>query len=135
MEIKKSWHLYVLKLEHSKWYVGITSKTPEERFQEHLLMKRGAYWTMRHKPIEIELTEDLGIVSKDYAEKYENKITRQLMKERGLNNVRGGNLRDDDKYIQRFGWVYVKDQWEIITVVLLLVLTNIYLLIDKFIFR
>lgn len=129
------WWLYVLKLEHGKWYVGITSKTPEERFQEHLLKKRGAYWTMRHKPIEIELTEDLGIVSKAHAEKYENKITRQLMKERGLNNVRGGDLRDDDEYIQRFGWVYVKDQWEVITVVLLLVLTNIYLLIDKIFFR
>lgn len=129
------WYLYILKLEDGKWYVGITSKTPEERFQEHLLKKRGAYWTMRHKPIEIELTEDLGIVSKEHAEKYENKITRQLMKERGLNNVRGGDLRDDDEYIKRFGWIYVKDQWETITIVVLLTLANIYLLIDKFFFR
>jgi len=129
------WWLYILKLEHGKCYVGITSKTPEERFQEHLLKKRGAYWTMRHKPIEIELTEDLGIISKEHAEKYENKVTRLLMKERGLNNVRGGDLRDEDEYIQRFGWVYVKDQWEVITVVLFLALTNIYLLIDKFFFR
>jgi len=55
---------------------------------------------MKYKPLEIEATEDLGIVTKDHAESYENKITRTLMKERGLNNVRGGDLRDVDEYIK-----------------------------------
>jgi predicted GIY-YIG superfamily endonuclease len=31
----KKWWLYVLKLERGKYYVGITSKTPERRFYEH----------------------------------------------------------------------------------------------------
>lgn len=125
-------YLYILKLEQSKWYVGITSKTPEERFQEHVLKRRGAYWTMKYQPLEIELIEDLGIVSKEHAEKYENKITRQLMKERGLNNVRGGDLRDADEYIVRFGWVYMKEQWYVITVILFELLVIIYLLVDKY---
>lgn len=130
--MNKRWWLYILKLEDKKWYVGITSKTPEERFQEHSLKKRGAYWTMRHKPLEIELVEDLGVVSRSHAEAYENKITRSLMKERGLNNVRGGDLRDAGEYVQRFGWIWFKDQWEVITVVVFQMSVIIYLLIDKY---
>ena len=87
---------------------------------------------MAHKPLSIELTEDLGVVSKDHAEEYENKITRQLMKERGINNVRGGDLRDAQAYIKRFGWIYLKDQWEVVTLVVLQTLVIIYLVIDKF---
>lgn len=128
----RRWWLYVLKLENEKWYVGITSKTPEERFQEHLLKKRGAYWTMAHKPLSIEMVEDLGIVSKQHAEIYENKITRSLMKERGINNVRGGDLRDSQEYVKRFGWFYLKDQWEVLTLVVFQMLIIILLVIDKY---
>lgn len=127
----KRWWLYVLKLEKEKWYVGITSKTPEERFREHALHKRAAYWTMKYKPLEIELVEDLGEVSKEQAEDYENKITRSLMKERGLNNVRGGDLRDIDDYIVRFGWVYIKEQWVLLTLLAFFMLLSGYLIIDK----
>lgn len=128
----RRWYLYVLKLENEKYYVGITSKTPEVRFQEHVIKKRGAYWTMAYKPLSIELTEDLGIVSKQHAEEYENKVTRQLMKERGINNVRGGDLRDTEEYVKRFGWLYLKNQWEIITIVALQTVIILYLLIDKY---
>lgn len=126
------WWLYILKLEHDKWYVGITSKTPEERFQEHALKIRGAYWTMKHKPLEIELVEDLGVVSRGHAEAYENKVTRLLMKERGLNNVRGGDLSNASEYIKRFGWVYIKEQWQAVTVVTILILAILFLAIDKY---
>lgn len=128
----KRWWLYVLILEDDKWYVGITSKTPEQRFQEHKLGIRGAYWTKAHKPISIELKEDLGIVNKEHAEAYENKITRTLMKERGLNNVRGGDLRDNEEYAQRFGRIWLKKEWGIFTLALFFMLSTAYLLIDKF---
>lgn len=131
---KKRWHLYILQLEHEKWYVGITSKTPEARFNEHKLGVRAAYWTKAHKPIAIEKYEDLGIVSKEHAETYENKITRLLMKERGLNNVRGGDLTGINDYIQRFGWIYDRDGWQLITVIVLLILIIICLLFDKYFF-
>jgi predicted GIY-YIG superfamily endonuclease len=132
MDVNRRWWLYILRLEDNKWYVGITSKTPEERFKEHQLHKRGAYWTMKHNPLEIELVEDLGIVSKQHAETYESKITRTLMRERGLNNVRGGDLRDAEDYIVRFGNVYLKENWYAITLVVLLMLVIIWLLIDKY---
>jgi len=132
MSDTKNWWLYVLKLEQGKWYVGITTKTPEERFWEHVHHKRAAYWTMRYKPIEIELTEDLGVVSKEHAEKYENKITRELMKERGINNIRGGDLRQNDNYIQRFGYIWDKFGWETLLVLVMAMLIIVYLLIDKY---
>jgi len=132
--INRRWWLYILKLEDGKWYVGITSKTPEERFKEHQLHKRGAYWTMKHKPLEIELTEDLGIVSRQHAETYESKITLTLMKERGLNNVRGGNLKDVEAYVVRFGTVHLKESWHVATVVVLMMLVILWLMIDKYFF-
>lgn len=128
----KRWHLYILALENDKWYVGITSKTPEERFVEHRLGKRASYWTMKHKPLGIEKTEDLGVVSKEHAEIYENKITRSLMKERGINNVRGGDLRATEEYTKRFGYIWDKFSWEAITIVTLQALIIVYFLIDKY---
>lgn len=127
----KNWWLYIIELENDKWYVGITSKTPEERFLEHVHHTRAAYWTMKYKPLKIELTEDLGIVSQEHAEKYENKITRDLMKERGINNVRGGDLRQTDDYIKRFGYIWDKFGWETIVVLLMSLLVIACLLIDK----
>ena len=128
----KRWHLYILKLEKEKWYVGITSKTPEARFNEHKLGKRAAYWTMKYKPVSIELIEDLGVVSKKHAETYENKTTRLLMKERGLNNVRGGDLSSDEDYVRRFGYLWDKYDWQVLTFVILSLIVNIYLLVDKY---
>ena len=132
---QRRWWLYILKLDDGKWYVGITSKTPKERFTEHLDGNRAAYWTIRHKPLEIELIEDLGIVSRKHAEQYENKVTRSLMKERGLNNVRGGDLTDTKEYTRRFGWVWIKSEWNILCILLLQFVLIIYLLIDKYILR
>lgn len=126
------WWLYVLKLEDDKWYVGITSKSPEERFYEHLHHKRAAYWTMKYKPLEIEITEDLGVVSKEHAEKYENKITRLLMKERGLNNVRGGDLRSTTPYVIRFGYIFDKEGWRNILYIGIILIILIAFYIDKY---
>lgn len=122
-----------MKLQQGKYYIGITSKSPNERLEEHTLGKRAAYWTMKYKPIEIELYEDLGVVSKQHAEQYENKVTRSLMRERGLNNVRGGDLRSVDNYIHRFGYVWDMFTWEAITLITLQFLVILYLLIDKYI--
>jgi len=131
---KMHWWLYILRLEDGKFYVGITSKTPEIRMQEHLNGVRVAYWTAKHKPLEIIHTEDLGLIEKSKAEKRENKMVRALMKQRGLNNVRGGDLTSVEKYVKRFGYVWNEDLWYPMTVVVLLTLIIIYLFIDKLFF-
>jgi predicted GIY-YIG superfamily endonuclease len=82
--------LYVLKLEGTKYYIGVTSKTPEERYLEHRNGFYGAEWTKIHKPIEIEQSKDLGFTTYEKAGVYENKVTRQYVKKYGIDNVRGG---------------------------------------------
>jgi predicted GIY-YIG superfamily endonuclease len=128
----KRWQLYVLRLEDGKYYVGITSKTPEIRMKEHIDGVRVAYWTAKHKPLEVIYQEDLGIIDKSRAEKRENKMVRALMKQRGLNNVRGGDLTSVDEYVKRFGYVWSKDLWYPLTVVAFLLLVIIYLMFDKY---
>lgn len=131
---KKRWHLYVLELQDGKYYVGITSKTPEMRMQEHMDGVRVAYWTAKHRPVEIIHTEDLGIIEKSKAEKRENKMVRALMKQRGLNNVRGGDLTSVEEYTKRFGYIWDNEGWYTLTVVVFLMLVIIYLLLDKYFF-
>lgn len=99
--------------------------------KEHMNNIRAAYWTAKHKPIEIIYQEDLGIIEKNKAEKRENKMVRALMKQRGLNNVRGGDLKSVDEYIQRFGYIMDKDGWSTATMAIFLVLVLLYLMIDK----
>lgn len=94
MELKKKqWHLYVLKLEKDKYYVGITSKEVEHRFNEHL-NKRAANWTKKYKPIGIESSRLLGVMQREDAESIENKTTRDYINTYGINNVRGGDITD-----------------------------------------
>ena len=132
MNKNKNWQLYVLRLEDGKWYVGITSKAPDVRMREHQNGIRVAYWTAKHKPLEIVYCEDLGRIDKVKAEKRENKMTRALMKQRGINNVRGGDLTDTEEYLSRFGFYLSKDMWGVMTTVVFEMLVILYLLIDKY---
>lgn len=91
-EVVKHWQAYVLELEHGKYYVGITSQSPEKRMWEHQHSIRVASWTKKYKPLNILETHDLGSVAKSVAEKFENELLRQQMKKFGYNNVRGGDI-------------------------------------------
>lgn len=128
-----NWWLYILKLENDKYYVGITSKTPEKRFAEHKQRTRAAYWTIKYPPKEIIHTENLGTIPKEAAEKRENKMIRECIKKLGINNVRGGDLRDTEDYVQRFGYILSKEGWkDLLYITSMLVVTTI-LYVDKFI--
>lgn len=130
--MSKEWTLYILRLDKGKYYIGITSKTPTERFAEHKLNIRAAYWTMQYPPQEIIYTEKLGCIEKLNAEKRENKMVRACIKKYGVNNVRGGDLRDTKDYIIRFGRIIVKEDWTEIRYVLILLLFFFAFLIDKY---
>lgn len=127
----KNWHLYVLKLEQGKYYVGITSQSPEKRFNEHL-HGRKSYWTEKYPPLEIIQTVDLGGLDLEAAKEYENKVTRKYMKAKGINNVRGGDLRAESDYVVRFGYIWNKFGWEATTVIVLLALADAILLFDRY---
>ena len=135
MKSKKHYWLYVLKLEQGKYYVGITSKTPEERFKEHMNGFFAAEWTKVYKPIKIIQTADLRVTTYERAEAYENKVTRKYIKSYGIKNVRGGNLTfSRGNYLRIFNTYYQGKTWQdtsdIICVLILMVVFGLYTLID-----
>ena len=101
-----------MRLEQDKFYIGITSKTPEVRFQQHKNKYFAAEWTKLYKPQKIEQTKDLGVTTFEKAEEFENKITRMYVKEYGLDNVRGGNITYRGKMIFRGRYIWRLEDWK-----------------------
>ncbi len=83
------YYVYVLELEHGKYYVGI-SKNVKARLRQHQ-NGDGADWTSIHKPIRIIYQENTQLVNKKEAEHIENVTTLQWMLMKGKDNVRGGD--------------------------------------------
>ena len=75
--------VYILKLEHDKYYVGHTEGSVAKRFQQHVANK-GSEWTRTHKPIEI-----YDSFAGDCFD--EEKHTLITMHRFGIDNVRGGS--------------------------------------------
>lgn len=122
MEKAKHYWLYVLKLKAGKYYIGITAKTPEARFKEHLSGFTGAAWTRKYKPIKIIDRKDLGVIDEAKAQAYENKIVRIYIKKYGIDSVRGGDIRVAEDLVAKFGWWWLKRDWETLTTIILLLL-------------
>ncbi len=131
---EKHYWLYVLKLEQGKFYVGITSKTVEERFKQHKSEFLAAEWTKIYKPISIDQVRDLGVTTYARAEQYENKVTRKYIQNYGLDNVRGGNLSYRGRMVKRVGYFWRFDDWKDFTMAwgcaLFLFFTSAYILWD-----
>lgn len=79
--------IYVLLLEHEKWYIGYTERENGERFLEHFKIEGakypGAKWTQLHNPLQVM---EFRKGTKDD----ENELTITYMKKYGWWNVRGG---------------------------------------------
>ncbi len=76
--------LYVLKLEHNKYYVGITNDL-QESLNEH---ERGigCEWTIKHKYIDLEYFVSVKTNVDEEVKK--------LIKQYGIDNARGGSYSD-----------------------------------------
>ena len=75
--------IYVLKCEKNKWYVGKTTKSIRERYDEHI-NGNGSEFTKINKPIEIYD----GFISNCVFD--EDNTTKKYMNMYGIENVRGG---------------------------------------------
>ena len=75
--------IYILQLEHHKFYVGKTNRSVEEEFADHI-KGSGCKWTLLHKPIAIV---DIIVNVDNYDV---DKYTKIYMDKYGIGNVRGG---------------------------------------------
>ena len=129
--IRHFW-LYVIALEHGKYYVGITRwKDPYRRINQHST-KEGAAWTRKHKPLkplQVVRLDDLGIITATEAERRENATFEELRKRYGLRNVRGGSVTSHWPVYRvgriYFGYKVVSALGSLMLVVVLLVLIYI----------
>lgn len=76
--------IYILRLEHGKYYVGKTDDF-QRRWTQHLT-GQGSEWTRLYKPLEVlELLDDCDDWDED-------KWTMKTMSTHGIENVRGGSF-------------------------------------------
>lgn len=78
-------YIYVLELENDKFYVG-KSHNPISRIGEHMIGFKGAEWTHLYKPVKIiEIIKSNNGLDEDFT-------TIRYMKNKGIDNVRGGSF-------------------------------------------
>ena len=97
------YHVYVLKLQDGKFYIGI-SKDFKKRVKQHKDGK-GAEFTKLYKPLSVVETRYTQLSSKIKAEHIENIVTIQWMMLKGIENVRGGDfcICDLDELLDHMG--------------------------------
>ena len=80
-------NIYILKLQHGKYYVGKTDNI-ERRKQEHI-NGTACSWTKKHPPISVEQ------IIPNASDFDEDKYTKEYMHKYGIDNVRGGSYVSD----------------------------------------
>ena len=75
--------LYVIACEKGKYYIGKT-KDVMKRFEEHK-SGQGSAWTKKYKPVKLETCRALN------GNHDENNVTKDYMKKKGIEHVRGGS--------------------------------------------
>lgn len=81
--------VYLLRLEHNRWYVGWTRKPVDVRIDEHARGVYSAHWLKLHPFVEL-------VHSGPGDEKDEQSLTVAMMREYGWRNVRGGKFTRPD---------------------------------------
>lgn len=122
----RNYRLYVLELEGGKYYVGVTSRTALQRMREHQQGIKSPHWTETYKPVRILRDEPLGLIPYKEAIVAEQKKVLEIMKEHGVNSVRGGELRERGDYALIGKYVFsAHDRDAIIIVAILLAIIAI----------
>lgn len=129
----KHYWLYVLELNEGKYYVGLTSQiNPQDRINQHKNGFYSAQWVKKHGYKRTLQIHDLDRITSVDAHRVEDNMTRDLMKQYGKDNVRGGVLNYSGKYYHRFGRIFRDENWEALTLVVFLMLVIAVLLLDRY---
>jgi len=80
--------VYILQLQHGKFYVGITNDLMV-RLGQHMT-SRGACWTQRFPFLKLQHAESFHGKTRDEMEELENEFTLMVMSKRGIIHTRGG---------------------------------------------
>ena len=99
-------HVYVLKLEHGKFYVGKTTDV-RGRLEKHRRERNTWAWTAKHKPITGD--DAIYFVETMTEPTAEDAMTLQMMHEHGIPNVRGGTFSRVD--LPEHQAKTLKDMW------------------------
>jgi predicted GIY-YIG superfamily endonuclease len=132
-ENTKRLHVYVLKLQKNKWYVGVTTKNPEDELAAHKAGK-GNSWTKQYKPIAIHFKRDMGELPADRAEMLEDRAMRKYVKEHGADNVRGGYLEGietQSKKKRRFKFRVPASEGQLLIFVVIEATVIVWLLVQR----
>ena len=130
---KKHYWIYVLELNDGKYYVGVTSqRNADGRIEQHKNGFFSAQWVKKYGYKNTMQVHDLGLTTLEEAEQVEMRLTFDMMKQYGADNVRGGKANYSGKYFSRFGYLFREDDWKALTTVTFLMLVIVYLLIDKY---
>lgn len=90
-------YIYVLILQQNKYYIGKTSN-PQYRIEDHVNLQ-GSAWTTKYRPINIhQLIPDCDDFDED-------KYTMKYMKEKGIENVRGGSFCEINLSVENYNTI------------------------------
>ncbi|WP_421920411.1 GIY-YIG nuclease family protein [Marinifilum sp.] len=96
-----NWLIYVLELEGSRYYIGISIDV-ESRFQQHKTQgKNSAGWCKKHKPIQIIEIVNTHTKRMKEATLLEDIITLRYIEKYGASSVRGGRYTGGENAIVR----------------------------------
>lgn len=133
----EQWQLYVLQLDNDKWYVGITSRTPHEELARHKAGD-GVGWTQESKPVKVHYAKDFGAVDKAKVREFEDRVTLKYMERYGVAAVRSDNMGEtvakSAKPTPKVSKKLVRFNKILLGLTIVLFLTVVVLLIDKFYF-
>lgn len=125
---KPCW-LYVLKLEHKKYYVGFTGKSnPYDRIMEHV-EGEGAKWTQLHKPVEVMEIRDAGKVTLTQIKALEQNLTWAYMTIYGTKNVRGGVFNYPGRILRIGDRIIMGYMFESFIAAFLVIILSVYILL------
>ena len=107
-----------MRLKEDKIYVGVTSKTPKNECKNTFDTITAPIVPKKYKPLEIIERKSIGVTTYEEALVFENIRVRELIKEKGIDNVRGGSItsaqmrNEDSTLVDKLGYIVKSEDYQ-----------------------